>query len=215
MVEVPEKMSTDPDDAVWELIPWYVNGTLGVQEAQMVERKRDSDPEFAAELEHQLAVAAGVRMLTEPEVEQAEARSWDSLRARIEAEEGARSPAQQRSWWAGWLPDLQGGYAMAGLACVALLLGVVFLGQTGPGSDQGFQTLTSDPQSGGMVIKIQPAADLDRAVLERLLSENGLKLIGDPSSAGVYRAEIAEGADPQAVADILMGTPEILFAAPE
>lgn len=203
-------------DAEWEMVPWYVNGSLSDSEMAALDVRKDTDPDFAAEIEHQLALATGVCMLTDPEIEAAQARSWAKLSAQIEADEAARKPAAaQGSWLSGLMSNLSGGYALAGVACAALLMAVFVMGP-GPANDpDGYRTLTSDPGAIGAFIKVQPAADLARADLERVLGENGLRIVDGPSDSGVFRVEVAEGSDMEAVATDLMAAPEILFAAPE
>lgn len=234
MAESPMTNRADETDALWELIPWYVNGSLGAAETRAVEARRDADPAFAAEIERQSALAAGLAMQEVPDLEAAEARSIASLRARIEAEDRARTAAAPagQAWWTRWLPDLgRGGFAAAGTACAALVavlfLSGVMTGNTpdGPGGD--YRTLTSDPGAPGTFIKFQPAGGVTRAALERLLAEHGMELVGDASETGVFRARLRdrtgqatgtgtdEGLDTDALAGTLMQAEEILFAAPE
>lgn len=216
MVESSTTHPTQDSDALWELIPWFVNGSLSDEEIALVEQRRETDPEFAAEIERQLAVATGVCMLSEPEIEAAEARSWAKLSAQIAADEAARTPTPaQQSWWSALLSNLQGGYAMAGVACAALMLAVFVMGGDGSTGDDGFRTLTSDPNQVGVFIKLQPAADVSAAEIEQILAANGLTLVDGPSEGGVYRAEAPGEADLEQVAEALMSAPEITFAAPE
>lgn len=223
-----ESRMTDQDDAtdaLWALIPWYVNGTLDDDETRAVERRRDSDPAFAAEIDQQSALAAGIAAQEMPDLQAAESRSLASLKARIAAEDRARGTATGgQGWWAalaGWLPGLGGGggLAVAGTACAALLAVLVLSGVmtgSGPETPQGdFRTLTSDPDTPGAFIKFQPAGDVSRDALERLLAAHGLALVGDASETGVFRARAREGMDTDALAGTLMQAEEILFAAPE
>ena len=216
MVDESSNNPVGEADAEWELIPWYVNGSLSEEEAAALERRKEADPDFAAEIERQLALATGVCMLNDTEIEAAEARSWAKLSAQIAAEEAARKPiAAKRSWLSSIMSNLQGRYAMAGMACLALMLAAFLMGP-GPSNDpDGYRTLTSDPQQSGLFIKVQPAASLERAELERILNENGLTIVGGPSDTGVYRVAASAGTNIDNAAKDLMAAPEILFAAPE
>ncbi len=214
MADATPETPVETDGAPWDLIPWYVNGTLSDAESALVERYRDADPAFAAEIERETGVAAKVCMLED--VEDAQARSWETLRARIEAEEAARTPvSDKRAWWTNMLPSGRQGFALAGFACAVMIAAFVVTGQN-PGSDgEEFRTLTGDPVEGGPAIKFRAAADLDRAVLEQVLAARGLTLIDGPSDTGVYRAGASGETDLESAADALMQAPEILFAAPE
>ncbi|MEC9431565.1 MAG: hypothetical protein VYD87_01550 [Pseudomonadota bacterium] len=204
--------SDDPDQA-WELIPWYVNGSLPEDQAAEIERRRDADPDFAAEVERQLGLAVGICMIEDDDAPRA--RSWETLRARIEAEERARTPASL-SWrdrLAALLGPLGGRTgALAGMACAVALVTVVAMR---PADDDGFRTLTGADGAGAAAIKFQAAPGVDRDALAALLADRGLVLLGEPSEAGVFRAAPPEGADLAAEAEALMAAPEILFAAPE
>lgn len=214
MADATSETPVETDGAPWDLIPWYVNGTLSDEETALVERYRTEDPAFAAEIERETGVAAKVCMLED--LEEAKARSWETLRARIEAEEAARTPlSDKRSWWANLLPSGRQGFALAGLACAAMIAVFVVTGQNSGTDGEEFRTLTGDPVEGGPVIKFRAAADLDRAALEQMLSARGLTLIDGPSETGVYRAGASAETDLESAADALMQAPEILFAAPE
>ncbi|SFH62944.1 hypothetical protein [Albimonas pacifica] len=216
MADTAENGREAREDDLWALIPWYVNGTLDAAESAAVQRAIAADDDFAAEVDRQLGVAARVCMLEEPQMEQAQARSWETLRARIEAEERARMPAPaQESAFARLLAKLtsRAGLAVAGGVCAAALAIAVL--PIGVGEDDAYRTLTSQTAEAGAAIRFQAAPDVPRAALERLLAAQGLTLLGEPSEGGVFRAAGPEGADLDAAAQALMAAPEILFAAPE
>lgn len=212
-----ENETGDAKAQLWEMIPWFVNGTLSAAEARAVERQIETDPAFAAEVEAQSALAVGLCQIEEPDTSDAMAKSWERLRAQVEADEAARvSSREVNPWWARWLPNLQGGLAMAGAVGAVALVAIFATGPQEPaGVDDGFRTLTREAASGVPVIKFQSSAGLDLAALERILAEHDLVLLGDPSSGGVFRAEATEGADLEALAAGLMSDPGIVFAAPE
>ena len=194
----------DTRDPIWEMIPWYVNGSLPDADVQAVEQRRATSPEFDAEIERQQAIAAGICML-DP-MEGAEKRSWRTLSAQIKAEERAR----QGAFSAMWLPDFRISLAVAGTVSAALLVAVVAIS---PAPETGDFDLLTDPPS-GQVVKFQAAPDVERAEIIRLLEAQGFSLVAGPSETGVYEARLPEDTDPQAAADALNAMPEFLLALP-
>ncbi|MDO6590533.1 hypothetical protein DS901_18240 [Loktanella sp. D2R18] len=191
-------------DHIWELIPWYVNGSLPQEQAEAVELHGETCPACAAEIGRQRTLAKDVVKVDPFEVPLS--RSWETLRAQIEAENWAMTPKVEKRRFAG----LHGGIiALIGTVAVACLLVVAMPVQT------DFDMLTSAPDTATDVIKLQLAPNMVQAQLEQVLSEFGSTLIAGPSENGVYTITVEGDADLQAVADALMSTPEIAFAAPE
>lgn len=229
-------------EAVWELIPWHVSGALARGEAARVEAHAGTCPDCAAEIERQVGVAAGICMLEDAQVEAARDRSWRSLRARIEAEERARTPvgapdrapvrgavrtparmspdgaAPLRGAGSapsrGWrMPRFAGGLALGGALAAMVAVAVVTIQP----ADDGFQTLTQSPAGAAPEVQFQATAGTPRAVLEALAAAQGLTLGATPSEGGVWHATAAPGADAAELArlaEALMAAPEIIFAAP-
>ncbi|WP_373635692.1 zf-HC2 domain-containing protein [Yoonia sp. SS1-5] len=195
-------------DAIWELIPWYVNGSLPEDEAATVAAHSETCPDCEAEIARQQVLAKKVAT-TDP-FDAPLARSWDSLRAQIEADATARTPQPaKRSWFAG----LHGGVlALMGTVAVACVLVVV---QVSAPRDGEFVTLTSGGSETATQIKLLPAADVDASMLNALLAAQGMTITDGPSETGVYTADLPEGADATAIAEALMALSEIDFAAAE
>lgn len=194
----------DADD-LWALIPWYVNGSLPDDQAAAVAAFAQTTPGFAAEIGRQRVLAKKVTT-TDP-FDAPLARSWDSLRAQIDADAGARIAPRQ------WFAGLNGGVAAligaVAVACVVVAVQVV------PSQPEGFVTLTSTAPDSLPLIKFQPVPGLDPSTLAELISPLGLTDLSGPSDAGIFTAALPKDADPLAVADTLMALPDILFAAPE
>lgn len=212
MAERSSPATENTQDQIFELIPWYVNGSLSDAEAKMVETYADSDPKCRAEIDRQSEIAAGVCMLEPLEADAAaQARSWDQLSAAIASEQKARSPARQR---AAWFPSFRGMTALAGTLAAVVMVAVIFTGPTDP-TNQDFRTFTSGDGGDAQVIMFQLAPGTDDNALATVLADHGLTLLGEPTETGVYRASVSTEALPQDTAEALMSTPEILFAAPE
>lgn len=198
------RLATSPYDTAWELIPWYVNGSLSEDEAAEVARFAAEDDAFAAEVDAQRSLLGEVVTLPDPEA--AMGRSWDSLKSRIEADQRARTaPARAPRWRIGF-----GAFLGAGALAAALVVAVVALQQP----EDGFRTLTDDPALAGPSLQFQVNEGTDIARLTALLAEQGLQLTGGPSAGGVFTAALPEGADPAEAAEALMAAPEVPFAAP-
>lgn len=197
--------SAEEHDAIWELIPWYVNGSLPEEQAQMVKDYSLHNTACAQEIERQRRLAEGV-VKVDP-FEAPLSRSWEHLRAQIEAEDRARTPkAGARGRFAG----LQGGLiALASAVSVACLVLVI------QPFDNSFETLTSGGEEVLPTVRFQLSPGVDPAALDALLAQVDATLVSGPSDAGVYTATLAAEADTQATADALMALPEVLFAAPQ
>lgn len=212
MAERSSPATENTQDQIFELIPWYVNGSLSDAEAKMVETFADSNPECRAEIDRQSEIAAGLCMLEPLEADAAtQARSWEHLSATIANEQKARTPARQR---AAWFPSIRGMTALAGTLAAVVVVAVIFTGPTDP-TDPEFRTLTSGDGGNAQIILFQLAPGTDQNALADVLADHGLTLVGEPTENGVYRASLSAEALPQDTAKALMSTPEILFAARE
>lgn len=198
-------------EEVWDLIPWYVNGTLSDADIAMVEAHAKTCIACSEEIGRQTVLAQKV-VKTDP-FDVPLQRSWENLRAQVEADLQARTPVTTKR---GWLEAMQGrGRGMlGGLAIACLALALVAVQFDGPGQDD-FVTLTSEPASDAPTIRFQPASDLTQAQLTDLLTPLGVVAVTGPSAAGIYSATLAEDADVAAVSSAMMAQDQIIFAAPE
>lgn len=190
-------------DATWEMIPWYVNGSLPADQVAAFEAEANSCPACQAELARLRALSDEV--MEKELLEGAQARSWAKIKAQIAEEEAARKPAPQ-----GWFAGLNRGALGLGGAALAACLVLVFQLVAPP--DDGFVTLTSS--DAGTVMMVQPAQGLERDLLQAVLAELGLSIASGPTEAGLYAIALPEDADVEALADLLVALPEVDFAAP-
>ena len=198
-------------EEVWDLIPWYVNGTLSDADIAKVEAHARTCIAISEEIERQTVLAQEV-VKTDP-FDVPLQRSWENLRAQVDADLQARTPVTPKR---GWFEAMQGrGKGMlGGLAIACLALALVAVQFDGPGQDD-FVTLTSESASDAPTIRFQPASDLTQAQLTELLGPLGVVTVTGPSAAGIYSATLAEGADVAAVSAAMMAQDQIIFAAPE
>ncbi|NSX53669.1 anti-sigma factor family protein [Parasulfitobacter algicola] len=191
--------------SVWELIPWYVNGSLPSDQAQQVRDHSKGCSQCAAEIERQRRLAKDIIKIDPFDAPLS--RSWKHLRAQVKAEELTGLPTAGK-WWR--FEGLQGEFiALAGVAAVAFAIIVVLP------FGNSFETLTTEVEAATHIIKFQTAPNVTADQLDRLLVEFDAVLVSGPSDVGIYEAAVSGGTDMQAVADALMATSQIMFAAPQ
>jgi hypothetical protein len=195
----------DYQNTIWELIPWYVNGSLPAEQAEEVLAYSKTCPACAAEIGRQQRLAKEVVKIDPFDVPLS--RSWNNLRAQIEAEDNAKSLVSNFWQRFGWL---QGG--IIGLAASTFIaVGIVSIQPV----NNDFDTLTSQNFAATQIIKFQVISGIDVNQITALLSTFDTTFVSGPSETGVYLAAVSEAANTQSVADALMTTEEIIFAAPE
>lgn len=220
MLDTINTEAKDQCGDAWELIPWFVNGTLTETEKEQVSRHIQSSPEFAAEVARQYALAK--RVATEDPFEAPLARSLKSLKAQIRAEERASSLPDANqvargkpvSQWpvARWIHDYKGAimFSGAGLAACAVAAIIVF-----PDLRAGYPTLSTASTAEQALIRFQATNGLSEENLKNLLARNGLTLVSGPSKSGVYTVALPDRKDPSDTVNDLLNTPDIVFAAPD
>lgn len=211
------ELSTIDEDAAWDLIPWYVNGTLDDAERRAVEAHMAANPSFRTEVAEQTRLAKTVASLDSMDVEME--RSLSAIRQQIQAEAPqTRSPeinsigsavrrlAKLLRWDAKILIPL-------GAVAASIVLLVVALPFT-TSQDPSYTTLTSPttvtdvPQ-----LRVKVSGDATEIELRRLFMTHELQVIDGPSATGVYTLETSPGGDADEIAAALLQSPQIEFAA--
>lgn len=195
----------DHDD-VWELIPWFVNGSLPSDKKEKVRSHIMTCRECAAEVARQHKLAKHVST-TDP-FDVPVSRSWEKLRGQIESDRPVAKP--QFDFWE-WLGKFKTGLLVGGAGAVACLLVIVAFVPT---SDD-YRTLTGSNPELQHTIKFQTIPGTEITEINSLLSQYGLELKDGPSETGVYTTKSKEDVDLAALSKELMNRPEIVFAAPE
>lgn len=213
-MKLHDDIRSDPPnerDKAWELIPWYVNGTLSEDEVRLVEAHAMDSDAFSEEIARQSALAEGVAK-TDP-FEVPLERSWETLRAQVEADVAARTPAKQGP--SGWRAAFQGRglVAAGGLVAASIALVVAFQFDAPPGGND-FVTLTSSNGVDVPVVRFQTGEAMEIDALQDLLAPLGVVSVTGPSQSGVYSAVLSEDADVEAIAALIRERAEIVFAAP-
>ncbi|MEM6943502.1 MAG: zf-HC2 domain-containing protein, partial [Pseudomonadota bacterium] len=184
----------DPErQEIWELIPWYVNGTLDGEERARVEAYAATSEQCAAEIRAQRRLATSLEDIAV--LDAAAERGWSSLKSRISAEEAP--PPKPRRFNLDWIrwPSFPIALSVPAGVAVAVVLALVWSGgelQQGPAE---FRTLTSGEAHDGPVIRAQLTADGSADALAAAAERLGLALISGPSAGGVYTLAPSSEAD--------------------
>lgn len=214
---------------IWELLPWYANGTLAEAEREKVEAHLPACPRCREEEEICRRMATAVRAVGEV-APSPHPVQLQRLLARIEESESAeRSGA---GWWKRGAPfralvEATPGPLRVSLvaeAAIILLLAGLFLWQefrlrpaSAPAPPAVYRTL-SDPvpaavPANGVRVMFSPQAT-EREIRDLLLGIRG-QLAGGPSPLGVYTIEVPADGDPmKVVLARLRSEPLVAFAEP-
>jgi anti-sigma factor RsiW len=199
---------------VWEVLPWYVNGSLEDRELEQVERHLAGCEECrheAAELQQlaRIMIVSGAPMVTPDQ-------AFPELLSRIEEEERreagpwGRWRGPENSWPRRFLLAFSTGPFMRPVAVASLVLVVLVATllwrQTVPEAPATFSTL-SEPaasvDSTGLRVRMVFSSVVDEEALRSLLLEVGGQIVGGPSPYGVYTVELPAAEDPAASARLL------------
>ena len=221
----------------WELVPWYVNGTLEEDEAARLEDHLGRCPLCSREVAAQRALATALRE-AEREPPAPDAR-LDRLLARLDGEPEPVRPAAadaalgagRLAWWRG-TPRPARRLLAAQLAAVLLLAaGAGWLAARQvpepPSSPTAvppaqFRTLTqpapaAPPAVAGdaATVRLLFVAGTGEETMRRLLLAEGGRFVAGPSPTGVYTAAFAApAAEVDALVEWLRESPAVELAEP-
>jgi hypothetical protein len=210
-----------PDhQAVWESLPWYVNGTLGGPELEHVDRHVKSCVACRAELKY-LRELGGI-LHTAEELPLAPAQGLSAVMARIDASESREAPRTETPWLIQrmriWLEPFRMASPairvalVAQIAAIVLLLGVVAR-PTAEAPPAIYRTL-SDPATSqvdlGARLHVVFAPQTPAERIHELLGSVQGEIIAGPTALGVYT--VATPVADQAFLAELGAQPEIVFA---
>jgi anti-sigma-K factor RskA len=178
-------------EQVWELLPWYVNGTLAEDERLTVEEHLAGCADCATEVESCRATAEAVRAsAVAPSPHPAQLAS---LLRRLDG-----PPARPAGWWARTPPAARWAIA-AQAAALALLLAVAAVRTQQPGAAPAPFRALSDPPAAAAPAPAERQVRLvfahettEREMRELLLAVHG-ELTGGPSELGVYSVTLPAG----------------------
>jgi len=183
-----------------DLLPWFVNGTLGADDRAAVLRTLDESAEARADLELWRAVAAEI----EHEEIAPNAGGVDLGWLRLERQlnvPASRAPTRGWSW--------------AAAAALVVLLGgqTLYMVRTQRAQDEQIRELSAAPvalRADEWGVQVRFRADATVGEINSLLLDLDARVIGGPSALGIYEIAVprsARFADAQAVARWLSEQP--------
>lgn len=218
-------MSTDHEIRMkhrqaWELLPWYVNGSLDGDELEAVERHLEGCDvcrhELALEERWAREIRASEELVYSPD------RAFADLASRLEGiqSQARRSPAAARpSWWRRWWrPQGEGGTGVLRLAVVAqaaailILVGVLWV-EPEPAEFRTVSDPTAATEMAGASVRVVFEEEITEVELRELLLGAGARLVDGPSRRGVYTLEVA-GETVDETVERLRRDARVLFAEP-
>lgn len=189
--------SDRPHLEILELVPWYVNGTLGEREMDQVSGHVESCASCSQAIDQEVTMAqhlratpAGLAKLLEQQP-QAFTRLQESLPS---------SSGQQRSWYR---PALA-----ATIAAVALTS--FFIGRAS--LDSTYELMTDTASYDGYVLQLIFHPQTSEQDIRHLLTDTGGDLLGNPSPKGVYRINLPPNIDAKAYAARIQEHPAVRWA---
>jgi Putative zinc-finger len=185
-------MTTQQHDAIWELLPWYVNDSLSPQELTEVEAHLNECPHCQAEVARCENLNQSVKS-NERETWLPSAPHFTKILDNVDAHEKRATPKKSSSWLANWLPWLSATpnparFALGLQGALVLALGAtLFYRGVLPTDD--YRTLSNPAptaQTSGAQIRVVFADDISEKEMRVLLLSVSSRLIAGPSSLGVY-----------------------------
>jgi hypothetical protein len=165
-------------EAVQQLLPWHVTGTLSAQEAARVESHLGECAECRDDLVAERSLARDVALLP-LDVED----GWSGMATRMGA---AHKTADRFGWLPRWR-DVPTAWAMSGAIAASLVVAVVVSEpRRSSAPEQTFHTLGSPAAaaSGQAIVLFRP--DTSAQQIGAILSAQGAKVIDGPTTAGAY-----------------------------
>lgn len=187
----------------WEILPWYVNGSLEGDELEKIEQHLEDCEKCRQEVSYLRRLT---QALARPEdVAPAVDTPLSEALSRIEQIEAERSSANLERFW----DALRLKWPLRPLLVVqtlVILALVIALWQGSTGAPPVFHTLsrpTDAVTSKGFAVRMVFSPEVTEQELRRLLIELKGQIVEGPSPYGVYTVEIHSIADPEAEASLL------------
>jgi hypothetical protein len=182
------------DQRFEELLPWYVNGTIGAEDRAFVEAYLEQHPEMRGELEWYRSLQRRVQE-NAPAVP-----ATIGLAKTMRLIQGDRPTFSERvSAFFGNM-GLRPAYALAGLAIMAVQGGVIFqmLGAARENADE-IRALHAVRVEEGPMLKVSFAPDAKEADIRLLVVQVRGELAGGPGQLGDYYLRVPAGTEAEAL----------------
>jgi len=193
-------------DAAWELLPWYINGTLQASERALVDVHVRTCLLCHREVDEQRQLHELVR--ESDTVRISPRSSFETLMRRIDSGVSADTGRSigYRARVAAWLP------IAATLLAASVLLIVLF--SASPDRDGEFQTLTSDTPSRQYdlpALQMVFTEQVTQEDIRSIVAAVGGRIVDGPSGAGVYTIGLVDGPVPAGTLEQLRADERIRF----
>ena len=192
-------------DAVQQLLPWHVNGTLSAEETARVEAHLAECEECRHDLACERELAREVALLP-LDVDD----GWQAMTMRLPEQgandDGRRLPRFSRSGPIGW--------AVGGALAASVAFAVAIVGLQQPLTPaQTFHTLGSagGAAPGQAIVLFRP--DTTAQQMRALLAAQGARVVDGPTAAGAYVLRI-DGGSPAEAISALRQSSEVVLAEP-
>jgi Putative zinc-finger len=208
------------------LLPWLANGRIAPDEREWVEAHVQSCAQCRAELAAQRVVAAQMSRdgaASPADAATDEQRSFNKLMARIEASESASNTATGTMGAAVPVPRSSRTVRWLAAAVIVQAIGLGIFGMNSLGSTQrapDFTTVTTvEKRMPSPAVRLVFQPDASVAMVNTLLTHQGLVIVGGPGISGNFTAEltadaVAKGATAESVAAVMSKDPNVSFAQP-
>jgi anti-sigma factor RsiW len=188
MAVVP--LNPDAHAKVQELLPWYASGRLDAVEQADVETHLAACPRCRQALDAERRLLAAHRTLdTASDVD----RGFAALRERIHRP-GEPTQQPRRRWRPPALSVWLGGLALAQLAVIAALAGLLFA--QSPGGDYRLLGASGAPEA-SLVVKFR--ADATEADIRRAVRDSGARIADGPTASDAYLLSVPDGQAARAI----------------
>lgn len=185
------------EDRFQELLPWYVNGTLGAEDRAWVEDYLAQHPEQRSELEWFQSLQKRVRE-TAPAVP-----ATLGLAKAMHLIQGDRPSLAERIGAFFGNFGMRPSMALAGLALVAVQGGVILnLLDTAHDSEDQIRALRAHQVDEGPMLKVSFAPDARESDIRMLLVQVQGELAGGPGQLGDYYLRVPAGREAEALEQV-------------
>lgn len=192
-----ERLAGNGHAGVWELLPWYANGTLSAEEDRRVEQHVVACPLCHDELERCRRLAESVKSTDEKAWAPSPAHFADAMvqidRAEARREAVPKEPVSLGTRVREWLSDtrrLQWAFAVQG-ALVLVMAGALFL--TIHPTLSPYETLSRPAErvaANRAQLRVLFAEDVTGKELRDMLQGVDAQIVRGPSPTGVYTIEL-------------------------
>jgi anti-sigma factor RsiW len=198
---------------IWELLPWYANGTLGETEKRTVEEHAAQCERCREEVQACRQLGEAVRQ-TAAEAPTPHPARLSRLMSRLDEAEGSSPRARLAGLLTATPKPVR--WVLAGQLAALLLLATALAWTPPPPPPAEFTTLSdSAAVTTGQQVRVVFAEGATERQIRDVLLPIGGQLAGGPSPLGVYTVELPEGRDPlPVVLQHLRSRAEVSFAEP-